>query len=292
MTKSKRFVIFLILFIGVVALLYIVGGVNMSHTHQTGEPVNPIGRLTVDLELGTIDIETTDDHHIDITTRKKWNSTLRISKPKWGKWIDEMLGDSEITIEHDDLDTESDVRIEGKFKHGQEYWQERQKRLKVEVQVIIPRQYNLTLKTASRGDIHVGDLMGTVNAEALDGNLHLGEIQGDVWGKTGMSGDIILKGCQSSVSLTTATGDIRAEMTTQPQHLWTLHASMGGDIDVTLHPDITIDIDAQTQGSISNDFAAQFQGAIGENRLKGTLNGGGPLLKLRSSAGEIRLKRK
>ena len=150
MIKSKRFVIFLVLLIGVVALLYIVGGVDVSHTQQTREvshtqqtrePVNPIGRLTVNLELGTIDIEITDDHHIDITTRKEWNSTLRISKPKWGKWIDEMLGYSEITIEHNDSDTESDIRIKGKFKRGQEYWQERQKRLKVEVQVIVPRQY-------------------------------------------------------------------------------------------------------------------------------------------------------
>ena len=292
MIKSKRFVIFLVLLIGVVALLYIVGGVDVSHTQQTREPVNPIGRLTVNLELGTIDIEITDDHHIDITTRKEWNSTLRISKPKWGKWIDEMLGDSEITIEHNDSDTESDIRIKGKFKRGQEYWQERQKRLKVEVQVIVPRQYNLTLKTASRGDILVGNLAGTIRAEALGGNLHLGEIQGDVWGKTGGSGDITLKGCQSSVNLTTTTGDIHAEMTTQPQHPWTLHASMGGDIDVTLHPDIAVDIDTQTQGNISSDFSIQSQRDTKENRLKGTLNGGGPLLKLRSSAGEIRLKRK
>ena len=292
MTKSKLFVIFLFLFIGVVALLYITGGVEMSHTQQTREPVNPIGRLTVDLELGAIDIETTDDHHVDIAMKKEWNSTLRISRLKWGKWIHEMLGDFEITIEHNDSDTESDIRIKGKFKRGQEYWQEKLKWFKVEVQITVPRQYNLMLKTASRGDIHVGNLAGTVRAEALGGNLHLGEIQGDVWGKTGGSGDITLKGCQSSVSLTTATGDIRAEMTTQPQHLWTLHASKGGDIDVTLHSDIAVDIDAQTQGNISNDFAVQFQGDIKENRLKGTLNGGGPLLKLHSSAGEIRLRRK
>ena len=107
---------------------------------------------------------------------------------------------------------------------------------KVEVQVTIPRQYNVTLNTASGGDIHVGDLVGTVRAEALGGNLHLGEIQGEVWGETGVSGNITLKGCQSSVNLTTATGDIHAEMTTQPQHPWTLHTSMGGEIDVTLRP--------------------------------------------------------
>ena len=79
-------------------------------------------------------------------------------------------------------------------------------------------------------------------------------------------------------------------MTTQPQHPWTLHASMGGEIDVTLRPHIAIDVDAQTQGKISSDFVIQSQDAIEENRLKGTLNGGGALLKLHASDGEIRLK--
>ena len=81
-------------------------------------------------------------------------------------------------------------------------------------------------------------------------------------------------------------------MTTQPQHPWTLHASMGGEIDVTLRPHIAIDVDAQTQGKISSDFVIQSQDAIEENRLKGTLNGGGALLKLHASDGKIRLKRK
>lgn len=154
----------------------------------------------------------------------------------------------------------------------------------------VPRQYNVTLKTASGGDIHVGDLIGTVSAEALDGNLNLGEIQGEVWGKTGVSGNITLKGCQSRVHLTTAMGNIHTKIITQPQNSWTLHASMGGEIDMTLHRHIGVDIDAQTQGEILSDFSIQPQGDTKENRLKGTLNGGGPLLKLHSSAGEIRLE--
>ena len=203
-----------------------------------------------------------------------------------------MLEDFEITIEYDDPDSVSSVRIEGKFKRGREYWQKGLKWFKVEIQVTVPRQYNVTLKTESRGDIHVGDLVGTVRAEALGGNVNLGEIEGEVWGTTGVSGDITLKGCQSSVNLTTAMGNIRAEMTSQPQHPWTLHASMGGEIDVTLRPHIAIDVDAQTPRKISSDFSIQFPGDIKENRLKETLNGGGPLLKLHASAGEIRLKRK
>ena len=81
-------------------------------------------------------------------------------------------------------------------------------------------------------------------------------------------------------------------MTTQPQHPWTLHTSESGEIDVTLHPDIAVDVDSQTQGNISSDFSIQPQGDIEENRIKGTLNGGGPLLTLHADSGEIRLRKK
>ena len=295
MTKSKRlvaFVIFPLLFLSLIILALITAGISNSHTSQEGHNVNPTGHLTVETEFGTINIETTDRNHVDITVRKIWRSNLLIWPPKFGKWIGELFEDFEITIEYGDPDTQSNIRVGGKFNRGREYWQEGLKWFKVEVQVTVPRQYNVTLNTASRGDIHVGDLVGTVRAEALGGNLHLGEIQGEVWGETGVSGNITLKGCQSSVNLTTATGDIHAEMTTRPQYPWTLHASMGGEIDVTLRPHIAIDVDAQTQGKISSDFVIQSQDAIEENRLKGTLNGGGALLKLHSSTGKIRLKRK
>ena len=295
MTKSKRlvaFVIFPLLFLSLIILALTTAGISNSHTSQEGHNVNPTGHLTVETEFGTINIETTDRNHVDITVRKIWRSNLLIWPPKFGKWIGELFEDFEITIEYGDPDTQSNIRVGGKFNRGREYWQEGLKWFKVEVQVTVPRQYNVTLNTASRGDIHVGDLVGTVRAEALGGNLHLGEIQGEVWGETGVSGNITLKGCQSSVNLTTATGDIHAEMTTRPQYPWTLHASMGGEIDVTLRPHIAIDVDAQTQGKISSDFVIQSQDAIEENRLKGTLNGGGALLKLHSSTGKIRLKRK
>jgi len=92
-------------------------------------------------------------------------------------------------------------------------------------------------------------------------------------------------------------GNIHAEVPTRPLHPWTLQTSGLGKIDVTLSPKAAVNIDAETQGSISSDIDFQdidFQvkGPLTEHRLKGTINGGGPLLKLRTSLGEIRLKKK
>lgn len=295
MTKSKKFVAFVIfplLFLSLVIFGVTRSEMVISHTSSDGGNVNPTGHLTVDTELGTIHIEPTNRNQVDIATHKKWKSKSGILKPKLGKQAGKLLEDFEITTEWGDpVDNQSNVRIEGKFKHGREYWQEGLKWVKVEICVTVPRQYNVTLKTVSDGDIHVGDLVGTVRAEALGGNLNLGEIQGEVWGKTGVSGNITLKGCQSSVNLTTAMGNIHTAIITQPQHPWTLRASMGGEIDMTLHRHIGVDIDAQTQGEILSDFSIQSQGDTKENRLKGTLNGGGPLLKLHASVSDIHLKR-
>ena len=294
MTKSKRLVAFLVfplIFLLVVIFVLFIGKIENSHGNRSGFTVTPTGHLTVNLEFGTINIETTDEDHINIATRKEWKAKLIAWQPKFFEWISKLPGDFEITTKSDDSDPQSDIRIEGKFKHGREHWQEGLKWFTVDVRVTVPRQYNITLKTASSGDIHVDNLIGTVSAEALDGNLYLGEIQGEVWGKTEGNGDITLEGCQNSVNLTAAMGDIRAEMITQPQHPWILNTSESGEIDVTLHPDIAVDVDAQTQGNISSDFSIQLHRDV-ENRLKGSVNGGGPLLKLRTAAGEIHLRRK
>ena len=294
MTKSKRLVAFLVfplLFLSGAIFVLFVGEIENSQNNRSGFAVNPTGHLTVDLEFGTINIETTDKDRITITYTKEWKAKFRELRLKSGEWIKELPNDFEITTKSNDSDTQSDIRVEGKFKQWQEHWQDGLKWFTVDFHVTVPSQYNVTLKTASSGDIHVDNLMGTVSAEVLDGSLHLGEIQGEVWGKTDGSGDITLNGCQSSVNLTAAMGNIRAEMTTQPEHPWMLSTSESGEIEVALSTDIAVEIDAQTQGNISSDFSIQPHRYV-KNRLKGTVNGGGPILKLRADVGEIRLRRK
>lgn len=294
MTKSKRLVAFLVfplLFLSGAIFVLFVGEIENSQSNRSGFAVNPTGHLTVDLEFGTINIETTDKDRITIAYTKEWKAKFRELRLKSGEWIKELPNNFEITTESNDSDTQSDIRVEGKFKRGQEHWQGGLKWFTVDVRVTVPSQYNVTLKTASSGDIHVDNLMGTVNAEVLDGNLHLGQIQGEVWGKTDGIGNITLNGCQSRVNLTAAMGNIRAEMTTQPEHPWLLSTSQSGEIDAALSPDIAVEIDAQTQGNISSDFSIQPHKSV-KNRLKETVNGGGPILKLRADVGEIRLRRK
>ena len=87
-------------------------------------------------------------------------------------------------------------------------------------------------------------------------------------------------------------GNIHAEIPTQLMHPWTLRTSGPGKIEVVLSSSTAVDIDAETRGSIASDVPIQVQGLLTEDKLKGTLNGGGPLLKLRTALGDIHLKKK
>ena len=165
------------------------------------------------------------------------------------------------------------------------------------------------LKT-SGGSIEVGDVAGDVRRQTSGGSLRFGKVQGSIWGKTSggsirvancngevdvhtSGGSIKLERVGGSVNARTSGGSIRATLTGQPQNECNLRTS-GGSVAITLMPDTVVDVDAETMaGSVSTDFrvASVIQGKVPRNRLKGSINGGGPLLKLRTSAGSIRLQK-
>ena len=133
---------------------------------------------------------------------------------------------------------------------------------------------------------------GELKAEGDFGDVQLGSVTGSVNVKTGSGGNITLKGCQSTVEAITGFGDIRSEMTKQFTRPWTLQTSGGGEIVVMLLPNVAIDVDARagSSGSVSSDF--RVQGSISENSIKGTINGGDPLLKMRAGYRDIYLRQK
>ena len=94
--------------------------------------------------------------------------------------------------------------------------------------------------------------------------FQLGSVSGAVNAKTGSGGDIEVGNAASAVIAKTDFGEIV----------------------VSLIPTIAVDIDAVSgSGRVSSDFPVR--GSKSENSLKGTINGGGPLLKLRASSGDI-----
>lgn len=147
-------------------------------------------------------------------------------------------------------------------------------------------------QASSSGSITVKDCQGNVDVKASVGNIDLTNITGGVKAKTGSNGNITLNNCQGEVDVLTSVGNIHTEMTKQPQHGSTLQTSGGGEIVATLISQIALNVDAQTnRGKVSSNLPIQVS-KLSKNNLTGTINGGGPLLKLRTSFGDIRLEKR
>lgn len=162
----------------------------------------------------------------------------------------------------------------------------------------------------SGGSIEAVNVTGDVQVRTSGGNIRFGAIQGFIAGRTSggsikgvdcsggadvrtSGGSIWLGGIGRNVTARTSGGSIQANIKTQPQSACSLRTS-GGSITLKLIPDIAVDVEAKTSGGrVSTDFAVEsvLQGKVPKNRLEGRINGGGPLLKLRTSGGSIHLQK-
>ena len=160
----------------------------------------------------------------------------------------------------------------------------------------------------SGGNIKVQAGTGDVTVKTSGGELHCVEVTGAIIGKT-TGGNITLTYCKGGADVNTAGGSINLENDGPVQAKATggsirsrmlgqlrgdcVLETTGGSIDVSLRPDIAVAIDAKALGgTVQTEFpvTVEVAGVIKPGQLQGTLNGGGPLLKLRGLGGNITLK--
>ena len=150
------------------------------------------------------------------------------------------------------------------------------------------------------GQIQIGPTGGSVRAETAGGSIRLQGARGRVVAETA-GGSIDLLEVESAVRASTAAGRILAEFnctkkTFGPSQLET---SMG-DVYVYLPTNVPLTIDAAIETAagrqIQSDFPLDIQGDKEELvpstlRGHGTLNGGGEVLKIRTVAGNIEIRK-
>jgi DUF4097 and DUF4098 domain-containing protein YvlB len=143
------------------------------------------------------------------------------------------------------------------------------------------------LQTAG-GSITARDVRGSVEAETSGGSITVENAEGDVEAETS-GGSITLTGIQGTANAETSGGSITAELTRGPDGPMTLETS-AGSITLRLTEGTSIDIDAKASGGrVRTDLDIEREGAESKTKLKGELNGGGPLVTLRTSAGSIKI---
>jgi DUF4097 and DUF4098 domain-containing protein YvlB len=198
--------------------------------------------------------------------------------------------------------------------------------VEVDFVVTVPASASADLKT-SGGDIEVSDLDGQVDAHTSGGDIKLGVIGGDIDADTS-GGNVVLAEGRSNVRLTTSGGNITAKRLVGASVLKTSGGDIkvdsvenkvdaqtsGGDVKASFAGDIKGDsslstsggqvkasvrkgvgfhLDAETSGGEVDASGLPItidHGGSGKSNLSGSVNGGGPDLRLRSSGGDIEVE--
>jgi len=127
-----------------------------------------------------------------------------------------------------------------------------------------------------------------VNARTSSGSMEIGAVGGPVSVRSS-SGRITLEGVAGAIDARASSGSITASLTAQPAEDSQIRAS-SGSVRVYLPSDVNLDIQAQaSSGRVRTDLPLLVEGEQGRNRLRGTLNAGGPRLSIQTSSGGIRL---
>ncbi len=144
---------------------------------------------------------------------------------------------------------------------------------------------NAKLSTGS-GSIRATGLHGGFSVDTGSGNIYADQIgDGEVKAETG-SGSIELRNLHGGLHAQTGSGSIKAAGT--PAAQWKLETG-SGSIELWTG-DAGMNIDAETgSGSIHTDREMTTQGTSSRHHVTGKINGGGPLVKMETGSGSIRI---
>jgi hypothetical protein len=155
------------------------------------------------------------------------------------------------------------------------------------------------------GSIQAESVGGSFSANSGSGSIDGTNVKGGITVKTGSgeitvsqsgagaveassgSGSIHLTGVHGSLRASTSSGSLRVqgEQTTD----WRLSASSGSvTVELTGKPAFTLDAHSNS-GRIDTQYPITV-GRIDRRELRGSVNGGGPLLQVRTSSGGIRIR--
>jgi DUF4097 and DUF4098 domain-containing protein YvlB len=150
------------------------------------------------------------------------------------------------------------------------------------------------------GSVDLGDLGGPADIETGGGSIHLSSAKGHVDARTG-GGGIELYGVPSAHAETGAGGIVVKLVKTGAEPASSILETSAGDITVYIAPDVPISVRANVDlGSghrITSDFPDIHISSEGDKwgpralSAEGKLNGGGPVLKVRTTTGDICFRR-
>jgi len=157
----------------------------------------------------------------------------------------------------------------------------------VRVEIQVPPQTALDLHSGD-GHILVNGTTGQARLDTGDGHITVQNFNGNLQGHTG-DGHMSIDGVFTNLDL--RTGDGHIDLTVHPGSKmasgWLIHTS-DGRVEAKLPDDLAAELYAHTgDGHIQLDMPVTVSGSIEHTRIRGKINGGGPLLEITTGDGSI-----
>ncbi len=258
----------------------------------------PGGHLELDLDRGSVEITTTSEPAVYV-------EVIRTLQAERREEAERLLEGHQLTFEQEgeSIYIKSQLSKDGSWH----FWKRKHTRIRVEIRVRVPRRFNVTFATAAgnvdirdlegivegetgAGNVTLRNLQGTVQINIGAGNVEVTELEGHLEAKTG-AGNITVKGLRGSAEVETGAGNITAELVASPEKD-SRFKSGAGNVTVFVPARAGFVLDASTGiGSISSDFEVQINRDWISAKGRGTVNGGGPTLRLEAGLGNVSIRR-
>lgn len=140
----------------------------------------------------------------------------------------------------------------------------------VTYELTVPRAMNVDVSNTN-GEIHLSDVAGTHELDTTNGKIEVAR-------------------CAGSLDASTTNGSIHAELRKVNKGQPLRFETTNGRIDVQVPSDLAVDLDASTtNGEIDSDLPVSAT-RTSRNSLRGSINGGGTSLRMRTTNGGIAIR--
>ena len=138
---------------------------------------------------------------------------------------------------------------------------------------------------------------GSIRAERIAGSFEADAGSGSIFLSQSAPGDVVVSSGSGGIELQNVAGALHADtgsgrivVSGRQEGPWDLDAS-SGSIRIDLPDDAAFDLDAESSsGSINVDHPVTVRGEVSKKHLRGTVRGGGELLRVETSSGSIRIE--
>lgn len=158
------------------------------------------------------------------------------------------------------------------------------KNIAIHINVLMPEDVQLNAKTVN-GWLRVEGIKAPLAVESVNGQVETINCSGPVKAKS-VNGSINTDGLIASISAETVNGSIKSSFNKSPKDQCRFN-SVNGSVLVKLPNTAGLNLEFSTLNGAFNYDSNRFEGEKEKRKLKGTYNGGGPLLKTDTVNGSI-----